>query len=111
GHGVLVGTVVVHGPDFLVSAAAAHEINLDLGDSLNSATEAEDNFVGEFVCGGAGGVAGGGVLILFAQNLRRRDVLHVIKPALNGHAVTGDAQVANGQHRGIRRRRAPSLNL
>ena len=111
GHGVLVGAVIIHRPYFLVPAAAADEINLAFRDSLNSAAQAKDNFVGKLVRGGAGGVAGGGVLILLAQHLRRCHILHVVEPALDRHAVAGHAQIAKGQHGRVRRRRAPALEL
>ena len=111
GHGVLVGAVVVHRPDFFVAAAAADKIDLALGDSGNAAAQAEDNFVGKLVRDRAGRVAGRRILILLAQHLRRGHVLHVVEPALHGHAVAGHAQVAERQHGGIRRRRAPAFKL
>ena len=108
---MLVGAVVIHGPYFLVPAAAAHEINLAFRDPGNSAAQAEDNFIGKLVRGGAGGVAGGGILILLAQHLRRRHVLHIVEPALHRHAVAGHAQIAKSQHGRIGWGRAPALEL
>ena len=60
GDGMLVGAVVIHRPDFFVPAAGAHKIDLALRDPGNAATQAEDNFVGKLVSGGARGVVGRG---------------------------------------------------
>ena len=108
---LLVGPVVIHHPDFLVPAAAAHEVNLALRNAGNAAAQAEDNLVRELVRDDAGRVGGGRVLILLAQHLRRRDVLDVVEPALHGHVVAGHAQIAERQHGRIRRRRIPGLKL
>src|ERR1700733_12789078 len=107
----LIGSVVIHCPDFFVPAAAAHEENLALGNPRNAAAKPEDNFVGEFVRDDSGFIAGGRILILLAQYLRRRDVLHVIKPALHGYVVSGNAQVTEREHRRIYRRSVPAIEL
>ena len=50
---MLVGAVIVHRPDFFVAAAAADKVNLALGDAVNAAAQAENNFIGKFVRDGA----------------------------------------------------------
>ena len=71
GDRVLIGAVVVHGPDFFVPAAAADKIDFAFRDALDAAAQAEDDLVGKLVRDDAGGVAGGRILILLAQHLRR----------------------------------------
>ncbi len=68
-HLVLVGTVVIHDPDFFVSAAVADKINLALRDPLHL-RPGEDDFISELVRGRTGGVAGRGIGVLLAQHLR-----------------------------------------
>src|SRR3977135_453777 len=108
---MLVGAVVIHGPDFLVPAAAAHEINLALRNPGNAATQAKDDLVGKLVRRSAGRIVGRRILILLAQDLRRGHILHIVKPALHGYAVARHTQIAKGQHGRIWRRRTPALEL
>ncbi len=53
------------------------------GNAGDAPAQAKDDFVGKLVGGGAGGVGSGGIGVLLAENLRRRDVFHVIEPALH----------------------------
>jgi hypothetical protein len=108
---VLVLAVVVHCPDLFVAGAIAHEIDLGFGNSRDSAAKAEDNFVCKFVSGGTSGLIRGGVGVLLAENLRRGDVLHIIKPALHDHAVRVDTKVSEGQHGCICRLIVPCLEF
>ena len=57
----LVGAVVVHLPDFFVTGAIADEIDFAFRDAGDAATEAEDDFVREFVGDDARCVVGGNV--------------------------------------------------
>ena len=45
--------------------------------------------------------------ILLADDQRRRRVLDVVEPALHGELAGGHAEVAEGEHGGIGRRRVP----
>src|SRR6202042_438122 len=78
----LVGAVIIHGPDFFVARAIADEINFAFRDAGDAATETKDDFVGELVSDKAGGIFGGDVAVLLADDQRRGRVLDVIEPAL-----------------------------
>ena len=67
---VLVGSVVVHYPDFFVPAAAADEKNLALGNARNTPAQPKNYLVRKFVSDGASRIAGRRILVLLAQNLR-----------------------------------------
>src|SRR5579863_2405966 len=107
----LIGSVVVHRPDLLVAAAAAHKVNLAFGNAGYAAAEPEDNLVGKFVRDNTGFITGGRILILFSEHLWRRDVLHVVKPSLHGYIIASDAQVAERQHRCVYRSSIPDIEL
>jgi len=49
GNLALVGAVVVHHPDFFVPLRELMKTMAGFGDALDAATEAKDDFVGEFV--------------------------------------------------------------
>ena len=55
----------------------------------------------------AGGVVGGNVGVLLAEDQRGRGVLDVVEPALDGKFACGDGEISEGQHGGIGRRRVP----
>src|SRR5579863_10425322 len=107
----LIGSVVVHRPDLLVAAAAAHKVNLAFGNAGYAAAEPEDNLVGKFVRDNTGFITGGRILILFSEHLWRRDVLHVVKPSLHGYIIARNAQVAEREHRSIDRSSIPDIEL
>src|SRR5262249_165177 len=109
GHLVLVRAVVVHLPDFFVTAAVTDKIDLALRNSGNSTAQSKADLLGKLVGSLARCVCRGGIGVLLAKNLRRADVLHVIEPAMNNHAVAGRSQVAKSQHGSIRRRPTPRL--
>ena len=104
---LLVGAVVIHHPDFFVAAALADEVDLGFGDAGYASAEAEDDFVGKPVGDHAHGVAGCVVGVLLAEHLRRLLILDVVKPSLHRDFAGGRAQVAEGEHGGIGRRRIP----
>ena len=108
---MLVCAVVVHGPYFFVSGAITYEVDLGFGDAGNTAAEPKDDFVGEFVSDDAGGVSRGSVSVLLAQHLRRGDVLDVVEPALNSHAIAADAEIAKSQHGCIWRLGVPGFKF
>ena len=109
GHLVLVGTVVVHDPDFFVAAAVAHKIDLALRNARDTSAEAEDDFISELVGGGTGGVGGGGIGVLLAEHLRGADIFHVVEPAMHDHAGAGRTQIAESQHGCVGRRSIPGF--
>ena len=80
--------------------------DLALGDAGDAAAQAEDDFVRKLVGDHADRIGGCVVVVLLAQNLRV-DVgaLDVVQPTLHLHLVGGHAQVAEGEHRGVWRRR------
>src|SRR6266576_4019867 len=103
---MLVGSVVIHGPNFLVAGAVADKINLALCDAGDSAAETEDDFVGKLVRDYADCIGGGVVVVLLAEHLRRGSrALDVVEPALHSDFVGSDAQVAEGEHGSVGRRR------
>src|ERR1700735_2654815 len=75
---VLVRSVVIHRPDFFVTSAVTDEINLSLGDSLDAATEPDDDFVRKFVGHHPGCSVSGSVRVLLPANLRGLDTLDVV---------------------------------
>ena len=46
---MLIGAVVIHGPDFFVAAAAADKSDLRRGDSGNASGKPRDDLVGELM--------------------------------------------------------------
>src|SRR5215471_1939074 len=108
---VLIDSVVVHRPDFLASSATPDEEDLAFRDSLNSTAEAEDNFISKLVRRLASCVSGGGILVLLPEHLGRRDVLHVIKPPLHCHVVTGKTHIPERKHGRVRRWNCPVIEL
>src|SRR6202030_1563634 len=94
---VLIRTVVVHRPDFLVTTPIAHEINLSLGYALNAAAQPKNDLVGELVRHDPRGGIARGVGILLAKDLWRLDILDVEEPALHGQLTASYAQVSKRQ--------------
>ena len=91
---MLILPVVVHRPDLFGAGAGADEVDLGFGDAVDAAAHAENDFVGKFVGDSSNTLAGGGILIMLAQNLRRSDVLHVIQPALDKRVAALNRQIA-----------------
>ncbi len=108
---VLIGAVVVHGPDFLVSAARADVENLRFGNAVNSAAQTQDDLVSKLVRNRSRPLRRCGVCVLLAEHLRGRNVLHVVQPALHGDVVTQRRKISKYQHGCIRRRCAPGIEL
>jgi hypothetical protein len=75
---VLVSAVIVHPPDLFMPAARADVIDLAFSNALNSATQAEDDFVRKPVGNETHSIGRGCVLVLLAKNLRGSDVLYVV---------------------------------
>src|ERR1700753_899547 len=96
---MLIRAVVVHLPDFFVTATAADEEDLAFRDAGDSTTEAEDDFIGELMRDGAGCIGSSFVLVLLTKNLRRGGVVDVKQPALHGLVAVGHAEISEGQHR------------
>jgi len=110
-HLLLVGAVVVHHPDLFVPATLADEIDLALRDTRNPSAKTKDNLVGKTVCNDPHRIRSGIVRVLLPQHLRRSLVLHVVEPSLNCDFARSPAQVAEGQHRRVRRRRIPCRKI
>ena len=100
GDGVLIGAVVVHGPDLFVSAAHVDVIDLGFGDAGDATAEAEDDLVGEAVGDLAGGVVGGGLVVLLGEDLRVLGVFGVEEEALDGELAGLRGEAAEGDHGG-----------
>jgi len=62
----LIGTVVIHDPDFFVAGAITDEKYFTFGDALNTTAQSENNFVGEFVGDEARVIVGGEIGVLLA---------------------------------------------
>src|SRR5215467_12025182 len=95
----LIRAVVIHRPDFLMPGAVANEIDLRFGDSLNPATEAENDFVGELVRHKPRRGVTGGIRVLLAKNLRGLSILDIKQPALHSQLAASDTKIAKRQHR------------
>src|ERR1700758_4782986 len=108
---VLVGPVIVHRPDFLVPAAIADEINLRFGNPLNPSTQAENDLVSKLVRHDPSCRFTGRVRVLLAENLWRLGVLYVEEPALSGQFAVRHSEIAESQHPGVRRWRAPGKEV
>src|ERR1035438_6644013 len=104
---LLVSTVVIHRPNFFVAAALTDEIDFCFSDSLDASAEPEDDLVGKAVGDDSYCVGRGVVVILLAEHLRRGLILYVVEPSLHRNFATGRAQIAEGQHGGVRRRGIP----
>src|SRR5262249_13588044 len=96
---------------FFLSGAAAHEYDLAFGYSLNAAPQPKNDFIGKLVRGKACCFGRGSISVLLSKNLWGAHVLHVVKPALDGHVVPGNAKVAEGEHRGVGWWRTPRFEL
>ena len=99
---LLVGAIVIHGPNLFVAAACADEINAAFGNARQAAAEAENDFVGKAMSDDACVLCRRGFVVLFAEHLRRLLVLDVEQPALHEHPAAVDAQVAERHHARIR---------
>ena len=111
GDGVLIRSVIIHGPDFFVTAAVAHKVNRAFRDTLDASTQSEDDLIGKLVGNQTRRIRGRRICVLLTEYLGRGDVLHVIEPALYHYGIVADSKVAEGQHGSVRRRRAPHLEL
>jgi len=97
----LVGTVVIHHPDFFVAGAVADEINLTFSDAGDTPAKSGDDFIRKSMGDDAGRVVGGDVGILFADHQRRCRVPYVVEPPLHGEFARSDTEIAKGQHGGL----------
>src|SRR6185437_1834987 len=91
---VLAVTVVVHSPNLFCTGAIADEYDLALRHAKNSASQAKDDLIGKFVRDVTRVVGRGVFAILFAQNLRRDCVLHVVEPAVDRDLSATHSQIA-----------------
>src|SRR5437667_12849141 len=103
GQFTLIRSIVIHRPNFFVTAAAADEKDLTLGDALNAAAQTKDDLVGKLVGNGSNRIASCRILILVAQHLRGSDVLDVIERVLLRSVDDGNSQVSKWLHRSIGR--------
>ena len=106
---LLVGAIVVHRPDFFVSAALADEIDLGFGNAGHAAAEAKDDFIGKAVRDYAGSFGRGISLYCLPSTCGDCLVLDVVEPALHHDFAGGHAQIAERQHGSVRRRGIPVL--
>ena len=63
---MLVGAVVIHGPDFFVPRSAANIIDLRFRNAVNAAAQAEDDFIGKLMGDDPCGLRAGRIRILLA---------------------------------------------
>src|SRR5690242_1022070 len=103
----LVRAVIVHLPDFLVSAARAYIVDMRLRDTLNAAAQPEDDFVRKSMCDEPRVSVARLLAVLLAEHLWRLRIFDVIKPALDVDIAALYSEVAEGEHAGARRRAAP----
>ena len=81
--------VVIHLPDFFVSAPGSNVVDVGLGDAGNSAAQAGNDLVGKTVRDQARIILAGSFVVLLAQDLRRFGILGVEEPTVNRQAVPG----------------------
>src|SRR5665213_4030292 len=96
--GMLVGSVVVHCPYFLISAADFDIVDLGLGDAGCAAAEPEDNLIGEAVGYLAGGVLRSGFVVLLGEHLGVLRVLGVEEIAVADDSAVLNAEATEGDH-------------
>src|SRR6185437_11673289 len=109
--GMLIRPVVIHGPDLLVSGPRTDKVDLGLRDSVDSASQAENDFVGELMSDDPRLLRSGGVGVLLCQDLRRCRVLYVVQPSRNRKVIATRAQVSENQERGTYGGSTPRLKL
>src|SRR5450432_4391005 len=80
---MLVGAVVVHGPDFLGAGAGTDEGDLGGGDTGDATAEFGDDFVGELVSEFANLSVGGSAAIDLGDNRLRGGIADVKEPGLD----------------------------
>ena len=66
GQCMLIRSIVIHRPDFFVTATTTDKKNLALRDARYAATQTEDDLIGKLVSNGSNGVASRRILILLA---------------------------------------------
>ena len=99
---VLVGTVVVHHPNFFGAAAArANEGNLRGGHAGEAAGELTDDFVGKLVGEFANLKIRGSAAIDLSDDRLSRGIAHVIEPCFDGHFGCGFGEIAEGEEIGV----------
>ena len=82
-EGMLIGTVVIHRPDFFCARTGADESDLSGGDAGQSAGEPHDDFVGELMGELANLRVGGSATINFCNHGLRRGIGDIVKPGLD----------------------------
>jgi len=97
----LIGTVVVHHPDFLGAATRADEGDLRGGDAWESARKFADNFVGELMGEFADLKIRGSATIDLADDCLRRGIAKVIKPGFDGDFGSGFGDIAEAEEIGV----------
>src|SRR5579862_7059444 len=95
---MLILTIVIHRPDFFTSTPVGNEVNLSFGDTVDSATEAQNNFVCEAVCNATGIFLGSCVGVLFAENLRTLCILRIEQETQHSYAVTAHRERSESHH-------------
>ena len=91
GDGVLVGAVVVHGPDLLSERAKDFGVvDFAFGDAGDPSSQAIDNLVGEAVRDLAGGVLGGFLAVLLGDDLGVLEVLGVEEKSVDEQLAACD---------------------
>ncbi len=90
--GVGVGSVVVHGPDFLHAACRVDVVDHAFADAGQATAKTQDDFVGELVGDGACTVVIGVLGVLLAQHLRVLGVVRVKDVAVDRYAARSGAE-------------------
>src|ERR1700677_5411070 len=97
-HLRLVRAVIIHGPDFFVSAPAADESNLRLRDAGKAAAQLRDDVVGKLVRQAARVGVGGCAAIDFLQRDGRSGIVNVGQKTRGGQVCAVYRQVSVGDH-------------
>src|ERR1700758_1090970 len=84
---MLIFTIVIHGPDFLVAASIADKGNLRGRDSRQAAGKFSDDFIRKLVRENTDLRFGGLSAIYFSYHRRQGSVADVIQPGLNLNIV------------------------
>src|SRR5712675_934789 len=98
---MLVGTVVVHYPEFFCAGARADEGNLRGGDAGEAAGEAADDFVGELVGELAHLRVGGRAAVDFADDGLVGGAADVVEPRGDHDFSGGFGEIAEGDEVGV----------
>src|SRR6267154_2945750 len=89
---MLVFTVVIHGPDFLVAASIADKGDLRARDSRQASGKLSYNFIGKLVRESTDLRFGGLSAIHFSDHRRKGSVPNIVQPSLNLHIATVDGE-------------------